>query len=1102
MASVSVAGAARAVSRATSIKFDWPPFPYPGLRPFTVTKAADEALIFYGRLEQKDAILDRLRSSQVVFLTGPSGCGKSSLLKVGVIPALQAGFLHEAGYRWRTVQMRPGANPVESLARALAGLPLDDPALIPEQRTRAGNNVATTAIELEGILRRSGDIAAAVRHVMPEIGVPDSKRSAIRLLLAIDQFEEIFGRQIVDPSEADRLVNMIVRFFQQPLREKLATGLYIVVTMRTSYIGRCASFPGLAEILNETQYLAPLLKERGLRDAISLPAVQYHGEVEPGLVDAMVEDMGSGTAYDADHLPLMQHALLWLWQHAWPQSGATSPPRPDQARPPCAVRLTYNDYRRGGGLKGILDRHASTNLALLCEGDDGERRGRIAESMLRRLCIRDAEGRYRRSPARLSEIAQLARCEPSELCDVIIRGLKGNGSFLEVRADSSELLDPDPLVDISHEALIRQWKRLREWVDDEAENVRWFRDLVAVAQRWERAGRAEGHLRTGPELQVLLGWWEKAHPTKQWAERYGLEEGQQEKLADWFDLVEEYRRASCRADEQEQEEAKQEQLDNEVRQLAIRGEEALRRDGPTTAVLIAKEALAPESRFSATRLPVLEALAYRALQRMRERKIINDHEKGVWSVGYLPDGQRVVTFAEGIISVFGDGGERLLARRELAEANFFGARVCRDGRLLVLGLKIGFRVIDATRPDLPTVAALDLDGANWTGGALSPDGRWAATIGMSGPAKLWDVERGRLVLELEGTSRGWGVAFSGDGRRFATGGTDGQIQVFDFDPERPDPEASVRLRADFTGYPPVICLAFDPTDHDRLLSASLGVGGVLWRIDPDREIERKPAHDMIARAGTDTRRAALYYVKFSPDGTRIAAACDDGVVRLWQAASPDAAPSELRGHHGTVWGVEFSPDGSELVSAGSDKTARVWRTDPILQAEPVSGVEARAAGAGSRRLQAGLDPADPGLIRVELPDGQPLPLTRPRSFREPAAAALAAGCARLAVVPTEGCPVLYDLDSPTTPLAILRGPPRRWAEVTFASDPDRVIATTVSGESHQWPVFADRDALLRYVEQWLPTRCGGERVQLTPDLRCSLGLSPIEECAGFLDLED
>lgn len=1070
-----------------SIDFAWPPFPYPGLRPFTISRASDEALIFYGREEQKDAILGRLRSSQIVFLTGPSGCGKSSLLKVGVIPALEAGFLHQAGYRWRTVQMRPGANPVERMARALASLARQDP--------------VGTAEEVEAILRRSSDIATAVRHVMPDVGVPDSKRSATRLLLAIDQFEEIFGRQIVNPAEVDHFVNMIVRFFQRPLPEKLATGLYIVVTMRTSYIGKCASFPGLAEILNETQYLAPLLKERDLRDAISLPALQYHGEVERDLVDAMVEDMGSGTAYDADHLPLMQHALLWLWQHAWPRSGAVSAPRPDGPSPPRPVRLTYEDYWRGGKLKGILDLHASTNLALLCEGEGGERRAAIAEAMLRRLCIRDVDGRHRRSPARLREIAELARSDGSELCDVIIPGLNGkHGSFLEVRADSSELFDPNPLVDISHEALIRQWKRLREWVDDEAENVRWFRELVAVAQRWERAGRAEGHLRTGAELQVQLGWWEKARPTRQWAERYGLVEGQQARLADWFDLVEEYVEASRQADEREQREREQERIDGEARQLAIRGEEALRRDGSTTAVLIAKEGL--ESRLGASRLPVLEALAYRALQRMRERKIIDAHEKSVWTVGYLPDGRRLVTFAEGTISVFDDGGERLVARREIPEANFFGARVCRDGRLLVLGRSAGFHVVDATRPDLPTVAAFDLDGANWTGGALSPDGRWAATIGMSGPAKLWDVERGRLVLELEGTSRGWGVAFSGDGRRFATGGTDGQIQVFDFDPERPDPEASVRLRADFTGYPPVICLAFDPTDHDRLLSASLGVGGVLWRIDPDREIERKPAHDMIARAGTDTRRAALYYVKFSPNGTRIAAACDDGVVRLWQAASPDAAPSELRGHHGTVWGVEFSPDGSELISAGSDKTARVWRTDPILQAQPVSGAEARAAGAGSRRLQAGLDPADPGLIRVELPDGQPLPLTRPRSFREPAAAALAAGCARLAVVPTEGCPVLYDLDSPTTPLAILRGPPRRWAEVTFASDPDRVIATTVSGESHQWPVFADRDALLRYVEQWLPTRCGGERVQLTPDLRCSLGLSPIEECAGFLDLED
>ena len=99
-------------------RVEWPRNPFPGLRPFR----EDEALIFYGRNSHKDEVLARLNESQLVFVTGPSGCGKSSLIKAGVLPALQAGLLTKAGYHWRTLQMRPGQRPLVSLAAAFKGL--------------------------------------------------------------------------------------------------------------------------------------------------------------------------------------------------------------------------------------------------------------------------------------------------------------------------------------------------------------------------------------------------------------------------------------------------------------------------------------------------------------------------------------------------------------------------------------------------------------------------------------------------------------------------------------------------------------------------------------------------------------------------------------------------------------------------------------------------------------------------------------------------------------------------------------------------------------------------------------------------------------------
>src|SRR5262245_27974911 len=104
----------------------WPKNPYPGLRPFHVDKHADESLVFYGRNADKDEILKRLNANHLVFVVGPSGCGKSSLIKAGVIPALEAGLLTQAGDKWRVAEMRPGDRPLRHLAGALACLRPND----------------------------------------------------------------------------------------------------------------------------------------------------------------------------------------------------------------------------------------------------------------------------------------------------------------------------------------------------------------------------------------------------------------------------------------------------------------------------------------------------------------------------------------------------------------------------------------------------------------------------------------------------------------------------------------------------------------------------------------------------------------------------------------------------------------------------------------------------------------------------------------------------------------------------------------------------------------------------------------------------------------
>ena len=244
--------------------------------------------------------------------------------------------------------MRPGRRPLAELARALAGIaaPDDD----------AKHDEATA--ELEELLRSGpSGLWLAVGRLRDSGALGGAGRGTERLLVLLDQFEEVFGPQIENTQDVDDFVRLLVRFFEKPHED-----LYIVLTMRTGYIGDAANFVGLAELLNATMYLTPVLDNAELRDAVTLPAMDYQGEVEPELVDALLADMGTGTQYDADHLPLLQHALLWLWLQAWPRSGATEPPSYDGDPPPQPVRLALADYRDNGGLKGILQRHAEDVL--------------------------------------------------------------------------------------------------------------------------------------------------------------------------------------------------------------------------------------------------------------------------------------------------------------------------------------------------------------------------------------------------------------------------------------------------------------------------------------------------------------------------------------------------------------------------------------------------------------------------------------------------------------------------------------------------------------------------------------------------------------------
>jgi tetratricopeptide (TPR) repeat protein len=447
--------------------------PYPGLRPFET----EELDIFFGRERQTDELLARLQKHRFLAVVGPSGCGKSSLVRAGMIPALESGFMTDTGASWQIALMRPGERPLLSLAEALLA-----PDLLGAERGEGPDS----ALYLKASLKR-GPLS------LVEVARESAVCQDANLLLLVDQFEELFRfRQQANVDEAEAFVSLLLATAAQ--RE---LPIYVVITMRSDYLGDCTVFQGLPEAINDSQYLTPRLTREECAAAITGPAQVFGGRVDPALVNRLLNDFGP----DPDQLPLLQHALMRMWeQRAAVAGGSTAP----------SVVLTAQDYDSIGGLRHSLSRHGEEVLAGL-----SATQRRIAEIMFRRLVDFSSEKRDTRASARLSEVASIAGVPVNDVAAVVEVFRSRACSFITPREGP---LEPDTLLDISHESLIRNWKSLSEWVKDEADAVNTYWRLRDTALLWKQ-GKA-GLWRT-PDRELALAWRSKVKPTEPWAARYG-----------------------------------------------------------------------------------------------------------------------------------------------------------------------------------------------------------------------------------------------------------------------------------------------------------------------------------------------------------------------------------------------------------------------------------------------------------------------------------------------------------------------------------------------------------------------------------------------------
>ncbi|HKB68888.1 MAG TPA: hypothetical protein VKC61_23805 [Pyrinomonadaceae bacterium] len=465
--------------------------PFPGLRPFEST----ETHLFFGRDGQSEELLRRLKRTRFLAVVGTSGSGKSSLVRAGLLPALQGGLMASAGSDWRIAILRPGSDPIGNLARALAA-----PAVL---GSPVEKDLSMQAVMAETKLRRSSlglvELVSRARTKLDEQGqqqFPDYEN----LLVVVDQFEELFRfKQLIEEENSQEDAAAFVKLLLEAVGQK-SEKIYVVLTMRSDFLGDCSQFWELPEAINNGQYLIPRMTRDERREAISGPVAVGQGTISEPLVNQLLNDVGD----NPDQLPILQHALMRTWDY-WLDHRRNSNP------------IDIADYNAIGGMAEALSRHADEAYAEL-----NDRQKAIAEKLFKGLTEKGTDNREIRRPMEVGEICDLTGASEAAVIAVIEVFRREGRSFLmppptDALTGAPLHLNRESLIDISHESLIRNWERLKTWVDEESRSARIYRRLAetAVLHQEEKAG-----LWRDPDLGVALSWREQTNPNEVWGRRY------------------------------------------------------------------------------------------------------------------------------------------------------------------------------------------------------------------------------------------------------------------------------------------------------------------------------------------------------------------------------------------------------------------------------------------------------------------------------------------------------------------------------------------------------------------------------------------------------
>lgn len=525
--------------------------PYPGLRPFN----EDESIFFKGRDEHIEQIVKQLEEKKFLMLTGASGDGKSSLIYAGVIPNARAGFFKAKFNNWIVADFRPEREPLTNMATAISGqLKLNDvPRIEKELSYGFSSLIDIYKSSPYWVDQQSESFAQLTADEQKK-----AKRKGANLLILVDQFEEFFtnpenyhnGKTSI---ESQAVINSLLETTRLAIEQDIP--IYIVCTMRSDYIGQCASFRGLPEYIGYSQFFVPRLKRKEIYQVIEEPAQLNGNKISKRLVEMLINEMNDGI----DQLPVLQHSLNQIWQKA--HSGQVEMdlihfakingiPK-NQLTPSDKAEFetwfnTIPDFKKEffthSSLGDVLDAHANElfeTANVFSETITADDAKLIVTTAFKCLTKID-EARAVRNRMTLEEVTQIIN-QPHITNSIVAEVLyvfrvQGN-TFLkpfifDITADAVEL-SGNSVLDITHESLIRNWKKLTDWAKEEHDNLLTWQDFYKQLQRWTASNKSSGYLLPIGPLTFFENWFNAAKPNKYWLARYDDREiSKEQKLAE------------------------------------------------------------------------------------------------------------------------------------------------------------------------------------------------------------------------------------------------------------------------------------------------------------------------------------------------------------------------------------------------------------------------------------------------------------------------------------------------------------------------------------------------------------------------------------------